>query len=97
MARVRELPDLIGEFIDLSKQYLREQTLEPAKRLGRLFGFSAIASMLFALAGGFLAVAGMRWILRAMPDGAVWSGVGYLAASLALLAVTGLVMWRATR
>jgi len=27
MASVTELPDLIGEFIDLSKQYLREQTI----------------------------------------------------------------------
>lgn len=97
MPPVSELPDLIGEFIDLATRYLREQTIEPAKRLGRLFAFSAIASLLFILAAGFLAVAGMRWIQRVMPDGDVWSGLGYLAASVALLAVTGLVMWRATR
>ncbi len=97
MAGVTELPELVGEFIDLSKQYLREQTIEPARALGRLAGFSAIASMLFILAAGFLGVAGTRWILRVMPDGAIWSGVGYLAASLALLATTGFVMWRATR
>lgn len=97
MAGVTELPDLVGEFIDLSKQYLREQTIEPARALGRLAGFSAAASMLFILAAGFLGVAGTRWLLRVMPDGAIWSGVGYLAASFALLATTGLVMWRATR
>ncbi len=92
-----ELPDLVGEFIDLSKQYLREQTIEPARRLGRLAGFSAAASVLFVLAAGFLSVAGTRWILRVMPDGTIWSGAGYLLASLALLATMGLVMWRATR
>lgn len=97
MSRVTELPDLISEFFDLAKRYLREQTVEPAKRLGRLAGFSMAASILFVLAAGFLAVAGMRLVLSVMPDGGVWSGVGYLVASLGLLAVTGLVMWRATR
>ncbi|MEK7253025.1 MAG: hypothetical protein AAB198_07250 [Actinomycetota bacterium] len=97
MAGVTELPELVGEFIDLSRQYLREQTIEPARRLGRLAGFSAIASILFILAAGFLSLASTRWILRVMPDGAVWSGVGYLAASLGLLAITAFVMWRATR
>lgn len=97
MASPTELPDLIGEFIDLSKQYLREQAVEPARRLGRLAGFSAAASVLFVLAAGFLGVAGTRWLLRVMPDGAVWSGVGYLLAMIGLLVATGLVMWRATR
>ena len=97
MASVTELPELVGEFIDLSRQYLREQTIEPARRLGRLAAYSAVASLLFILAAGFLAVAGSRWLLRVMPDGAVWSGVGYLASSVALLIVTAVVMWRATR
>lgn len=97
MPQPSELPDLVGEFIDLSRQYLREQTLEPARRLGRLAAFSVAGSLLFVLAAGFLAVAGMRWILWLMPDGVVWSGFGYLVASASLLAATALVMWRATR
>jgi hypothetical protein len=39
----------------------------------------------------------MRFVLLAMPDGAIWSGLGYILASLGLLAATGFVMWRATR
>ena len=97
MASPREIPDMIGEFIALAKQYLREQTIEPAKALKRVAGFSLLAALLFILAGLFTAVAGMRLIVSVMPDGVIWSGVGYLAASLGLLAVTGLVIWRATR
>ena len=97
MAQFSELPDLVGEFIDMSRDYLRESTMEPARRLGRLAGFSFAASICFVLAAGFLAVAGMRWTLKVMPDGIVWSGLGYIAASMALLAGMGLVMWRATR
>jgi hypothetical protein len=97
MPPVNELPDLVGEFIDMSRQYLREQTLEPARALGRLAGFSAVASVLFVLSAGLLGVAGTRWLLRVMPDGQVWSGFGYMLGAVGLLIVTGLVMWRATR
>ena len=97
MPPVNELPDLVGEFLDMSRQYLREQTVEPARALGRLAGFSTIASIMFVLAAGFLGVAATRWLIRLMPDGNVWSGFGYLLGSFGLLAVMGLVMWRATR
>lgn len=97
MARIRELPQMVGEFFDSAKQYMREQTIEPAKRLGRLAGFSLAASVLFVLAALFLSVAAMRAIVALMPDGTVWSGLGYITSAVALLAVAGLVMWRATR
>jgi hypothetical protein len=97
MAAAGEIPELVGEFVDMSKQYVREQTLEPAKRLGRLAGFSLAGALVFVLAALFLAVAGMRAIVDLMPDGVIWSGFGYVLSALALLAVIGLVMWRAAR
>jgi hypothetical protein len=97
MARPSELPQLITEFIDLAKEYLRENTIEPAKKLGRLFGFSLAASLVFMLAALFLAIVGMRLLLEVMPDGAIWSGFGYILSALGLLAVTGLVVWRAAK
>lgn len=97
MAGPTELPQLISEFIDLAKEYLREHTIAPAKRLGRLFGYSLAASLLFVLAALFIAVVGMRLIVEAMPDGAIWSGLGYITSAIALVIVTGLVMWRAVK
>ena len=97
MARPSELPQLITEFIDLAKDYLRENTIEPAKKLGRLFGFSLGASLVFMLAALFLAIVGMRLLLEVMPDGQIWSGFGYILSALGLLAVTGLVVWRAAK
>jgi hypothetical protein len=32
-----------------------------------------------------------------MPDGAIWSGLGYIASAIALLVLTALIMWRAAR
>lgn len=97
MAGAKELPQLIGEFFDLAKQYLKDSITLPARRLGRLAGFSFMSAMLFALAALLLGVVVLRVITEAMPDGRIWSGFGYILASLSLLAVTGLVMWRASR
>ena len=97
MAGPTELPQLISEFIDLAKEYLREHTIVPAKKLGRLFGFSLAASLVFVLASLFLAIVALRLILEVMPDGAIWSGFGYIMSAVALLLVTGLVMWRAAK
>lgn len=97
MAGPTELPQLISEFFDLAKEYLRENTIVPAKKLGRLAGMSFAASLLFVLAALFLGIVILRVIVGAMPDGAIWSGLGYMASALALLLLTGLVMWRATR
>lgn len=97
MAKEKQLPELVGEFVDLSKQYVRERTLEPAKALGRLGGFGVAAGVVFVLAALFLSVAAMRTIVWALPDGAIWSGFGYVLSAILLLGVAGAVMWRATK
>jgi hypothetical protein len=97
VARVKELPELVGEFIDMAKQYVKEQTVEPAKRLGRAAGMGLAAAFVFVLAALFLAVAGMRAIVGLLPDGPIWSGFGYVIAAVAVLTATGLIMWRAVK
>lgn len=97
MAKVKELPGLISEFLELAKEYVRERTIEPAKRLGRAAGLGFAAAFLFTLAALFLAVAGMRLIVAALPDGQIWSGLGYILAAIGVLGATGLVAWRASK
>lgn len=97
MAKIKELPELVGEFVGLAKQYVKEQTVEAAKRLGRLAGVGFAAAFVFVLAALFLAVAGMRVIVGLLPDGAIWSGFGYIIAAIAALGAAGLVMWRAAK
>ena len=97
VATEQQLPELVSDFIELSKQYVRERTVEPAKALGRLGGFGMAAAFLFVIAALFLGIAVMRTIVWALPDGAIWSGFGYILSAIALLAATGLVMWRAAK
>ncbi|NOY55955.1 MAG: hypothetical protein GXP34_08205 [Actinobacteria bacterium] len=97
MSDVSEIPEQVGELIDLSKQYLREQTIEPAKRLGRVAGMGFAAAVLFSIGALLLAIAGTRVLIGVLPDGALWSALGLLISVIVLSGVAGLIMWRATR
>ena len=93
MARPTEIPELIKEFTDMSKEYLRQETLEPAKQLGRYAGFAIGAALSFAIGTLLLAVAGLRLIVDAMPDGPNWSAFGYVVTAL-ILAILALLLVR---
>jgi predicted butyrate kinase (DUF1464 family) len=97
VARTSELPELVGEFIELAKRYMRDQILDPAKGLRRLAGFSFAGAIVVALGVIVLSVAGARVIIELLPAGVLWSGLGYVLASIALLLLTALMMWRVTR
>jgi hypothetical protein len=92
MAGPTELPQLVTEFVDMSKEYLRQETLEPAKRLGRFAGLTIAASLLFAVGGLLLAIAGVRGIIYLLPEGPNWSGLGYVIAAIAIAVLIGVMV-----
>lgn len=93
--RLRTLPDRVTELIELSKAYLRQETVEPARRLGKLAGFSLGAAALFAIGGVLLAVAGMRALTGALAES--WSWAGYVISAAVLGGVAGGVLWMGRR
>jgi uncharacterized membrane protein YraQ (UPF0718 family) len=95
MADVRELPELVREFVDMSKDYMRQETLEPAKLLGRFAGYALGAAVAFSFAALFLSVAGVRYIRELLPEGPYWSALGYIIAAV-ILAIIAAVIVRLT-
>lgn len=93
MANVSELPELISESIDLSKQYLKQETVEPARRLGKAAGLGFAAAFLFGLAALFGGIAVNRWVIRLLPESRVWSGLAYVISAFVLVAVAGLIIY----
>jgi hypothetical protein len=89
MPGAKELPQLVTEFVDMSKEYLQQETIEPAKRLGRFAGFTIGAAALFAIGGVLLAIAGMRGIIYLLPEGPNWSALGYILGALGIGVVIG--------
>ncbi len=97
MSATQEIPELAREAFDLSKQYLRQETLEPARNLGKVAGYGVAAAFVFGLATLFLGVAGMRIVIGLLPDTTIWQGTGYMISGIVLLLLAALVGWRATQ
>ncbi len=97
MANPTELPELISEFVDMSKEYLLQETLEPARQLRRFAGYSMAAGAAFAVGALFLSIAGLRWLLELLPDGPNWQGLGYIVAALTLGGVAALIVMVGSR
>ncbi len=94
---VQELPELISESLDLSKQYLKQETVEPAKRLGKAAGFGFAAALLFGLAALLGGIAMNRWIIGLLPEGRAWSGLAYVISAVVLVALAGMIVYLGRR
>ncbi len=92
MPNVQELPDLISQSIDLSKEYLKQETVAPAKRLGKTAGFGFAAAIMFGMAALLGGVAVNRWIIRLLPEGRAWSGLAYVVSAIVLVIVAAVII-----
>jgi hypothetical protein len=92
MAEIQELPRLVKEFYELSKTYLLQETVGPAKKLGHFAGFSLGAAILWGAAIVLLAVAGLRALYDALPDSPYWEAASYLIFAVMLLAVIAVLV-----
>lgn len=97
MSNINELPQLATELFDLSKQYLRQETLEPAKRLGKVAGLGLAAALLLAIGAMLLATAGMRFLVDVLPEGELWRALALFVSALVLGGTAGVIVWRSTR
>lgn len=91
MSDIRDLPRLVGEFWQMARAYLRQETLEPARKLGHFAGFSIGAAFAWLFALILLAVAGMRTIIELLPEGPYWEALGYLITVIILIAFVALL------
>jgi hypothetical protein len=66
---ITELPQLVTEMVEVSKEYLRDETIAPIKRLGAYSAKTIGAGVLFALGAFLLTVAAKRYISDISPDG----------------------------
>lgn len=95
MPSTKELPQLTAEFVDLSKAYVRQETVGRAKLLGRHAGFGFAGAALAAIGLLFLSIAGVRGLIDLMPgepDHRMWTGLAYVLAALAAAAVAGIIV-----
>lgn len=75
--------------VDVSKEYIKSEAIDPIRRLGSVSAKGAAAGALFATGGFLLAIAGLRYASEIAPSGELWQiGVRALFA-VGLLLVVG--------
>ena len=91
MAKLQDLPAMVTEFRDLAKEYLLQETVGPAKKLGHFAGFSLGAAALWALGIMLLGVAGLRGLISILPEGPYWEALAYLIIVIVAVAIIAIL------
>lgn len=92
-----EIPQLVTELVDMSKEYLRQETIEPAKKLGQMAGMGLAAGFVWAFATVFFMLGTYALFKTVLPEGEWWI---VLARGLTLLvgaAGAGVLGWRMSK
>ena len=93
----KEIPELVSELVTMSREYLRQEIVEPAKKLGRFAGFGMGASALFSIAAVLLTLGLFSLLRRVLPDTPWWSVGARLFTFVGAGAGAALIGWRMTR
>ena len=97
MADPRELPQLATELVDMSKEYLRQETIEPAKKLGKFAGMGIGAGFVFAFAALFAGLGAYALFRWALPEGEWWVVLARGLTVLVCAAFAGIIGWRMSK
>lgn len=93
----KEIPDLITELVTMSKDYLRQETVEPARRLGKYAGFGLGGAAMFSTAAILLVLGLFALLRRLLPDTAWWGVGARFLTFVGAGAAAALIGWRMTR
>jgi hypothetical protein len=98
MAEPNEIPQIATELIDMSREYLRQETIEPAKRLGKVAGMGVGGAVIVSI-GTFLLAWGLYYGLIALFREVAglshwWVVLSRFLTALVAAGVAGIIVWR---
>jgi hypothetical protein len=97
MANPQEIPQLVTELYDMSVEYLRQETIEPAKQLGKQAGMGFGGALVMAI-GTFLVALGLyNAFLMWLPEGEWWVVLARFLTVLAALGVAAIIAMKIQR
>ena len=97
MPSPQEIPELVTELFGMSKEYLRQETIEPARNLGRLAGFGVGAGLVLAFAAMFFVLGAYALFKEVLPEGDWWLVLARFLTVVVGLAGVGLLGWRMSK
>lgn len=94
MAGVQEIPEITSELLDMSREYLWQETVEPLKRLGKHAGLGLGGASIVAT-GAFLLAWGLYYgLVMLYPEGEWYLVLARLTTAAVAAAAAGLMAWR---
>jgi Putative Actinobacterial Holin-X, holin superfamily III len=94
MASAQEIPQIATELVEMTKEYLRQETLEPAKKLGKHAGMGFGGAFIMAAGAVCLAWAIYYGLQLFLPDGEWWVVLARGITAILSGTAAGIFAWR---
>jgi hypothetical protein len=94
MPNPQEIPQLASELVEMSREYLRQETLEPAKALGKQAGLGIGGAIVMSI-GAFCLAWGLYYgLTMLLPKGEWWVVLARGLTTIAAAGAAGIIGWR---
>lgn len=94
MPKAQEIPHIASDLVDMSREYLRQETLEPAKKLGKHAGMGIGGAIILAVGAVCFAWAFYYGLQLLLPEGEWWVVLARGSTAIAAAATAGIIGWR---
>lgn len=92
----KSMPEIATELWGLTKDYARQETVEPLKGVGRYLGYGAAGALLLGIGVILLMLAGLRALQTETGD-ALDGNLSWLPYLIVLVVASALVAWALSR
>lgn len=94
MANPQEIPQIATELVDMSREYLRQEVVAPAKELGKEAGLGFGGAFVMAIGSICLAWALYYGLTMLLPDGEWWVVLARGLTAIAAAGAAAIIGWR---
>lgn len=94
MPKPQEIPQIATELVEMAREYLRQETLEPAKKLGKQAGMGIGGAIVMAIGAICLAWGMYYGLIMLFPEGEWWVILSRGLTAIAAAGAAGLIVWR---
>lgn len=94
MPKAEQIPQIATELVELSRDYLRQEVLNPAKKLGKHAGMGIGGAIVMAI-GAICLTWGLYYGLTLwLPEGEWWVVLARGITTIVAAGAAGLIAWR---
>lgn len=94
MPSPQEIPQIATELVEMAREYLRQETLEPAKKLGKHAGMGIGGALVMGIGAVCLAWGLYYGLTMWLPEGEWWVVLARGLTAIAAAGVAALIAWR---